>query len=205
MAAMVIYKKCFMAPQLHSSVTRLYHTYRRVSGGGADGRVKGVIGSINPLAVFCMLMAMKVGGRTLFDFGCSEGRFLLTAALQGARKAIGVEFPENIGHQYLFDAVRKSMQRSYGVLPAEWIGRNVDLVTSSCHDVAEKAGTGLHGFDDIPSGATAGPAPRMVSIAEAERIRIERVSDSESRIRATETRKRCREEARSGAAYGGAE
>ncbi len=87
-----------MAPQLHSSVTRLYHTYRRVSGGGggADGRVKGVIGSINPLAVFCMLMAMKVGGRTVFDFGCSKEIFLLSAALQGARKATGVEFPENI-------------------------------------------------------------------------------------------------------------
>ena len=125
LVAMVILKKGFMAPQLHSSVTRLpvYHTYRRVSGEGADGRVKGVNGSINPLAVFCMLMAMKVGGRTVF--GCSEGRFLLSAALQGARKAIGVEFPENIlvGYQYLFDAdsyaVRKSMQRSYGVLPAE--------------------------------------------------------------------------------------
>ncbi len=58
-----------MALQLHSSVARLYHTYRRVSGGGADGRIKGVNGSINPLAVFCMLMAMKVGGRTVFDFG----------------------------------------------------------------------------------------------------------------------------------------
>ncbi len=59
----------------HSSVARLYHTYRRVSGGGADGRVMGVNGSINPLAVFGMLMAMKVGGRTVFDFGCSKGRF----------------------------------------------------------------------------------------------------------------------------------
>jgi predicted RNA methylase len=55
----------------------------------------GVNGSINPLAVFGMLMAMKVEGRTVFDFGCSEGRFLLAAALQGARKAIGIEFPEN--------------------------------------------------------------------------------------------------------------
>jgi hypothetical protein len=136
LVAMVTLKKGFMAPQLHSSVAKLYHTYRRVSGGGADGSVKGVIGSINPLAVFCMLMAMKVGGRTVFDFGCSEGRFLLAAALQGARKAIGVELPENIGYQYLFDAVRKSMQRSCGVLPAEWIGRNMDLVTSSCHDVS---------------------------------------------------------------------
>jgi hypothetical protein len=26
------------------------------------------------------------------------------------------------------------MQRSYGVLPAEWIGRNIDRVTASCHD-----------------------------------------------------------------------
>jgi hypothetical protein len=58
-----------------------------VSDGGADGRVKGVNGSINPLAVFCMLMAMKVGGRIVFYFGCSEGRFLLAAALQGVRKA----------------------------------------------------------------------------------------------------------------------
>jgi hypothetical protein len=33
-----------------------------------------------------MLMAMKVGGRTVFDFGCSEGRFLLAAALQGAKQ-----------------------------------------------------------------------------------------------------------------------
>jgi hypothetical protein len=127
-------KKGCMALQVHSFVARLYHTYRRVSGGGADGRVMGVNGSINPLAVFCMLMAMKVGGRTVFDFGCSEGRFLLAAALQGARKANGVEFPENKWYQYLFDAVRKSMQRSYGVLPAEWTGRNIDLVTASCHD-----------------------------------------------------------------------
>ncbi len=42
------------------SIHLLHHTYRRVSGGGADGSVMGVNGSINPLAVFCMLMAMKV-------------------------------------------------------------------------------------------------------------------------------------------------
>jgi hypothetical protein len=60
---MVIIKKTIMTLQ-HSSVARLYHTYRRVSGGGADGRVMGVNGSINPLAFFSMLMAMKVGGRT---------------------------------------------------------------------------------------------------------------------------------------------
>jgi hypothetical protein len=130
---MFITKKTTMAlPE--SSVAKLYHRYRRVSGGGADGRVMGVNGSINPLAVFGMLMAMKVEGRTVFDFGCSEGRFLLAAALQGARKAIGVEFPENKGYQYLFDAVRKSMQRSCGVLPAEWLGRNIDMVTASCPD-----------------------------------------------------------------------
>jgi hypothetical protein len=134
LVAMVILKKDFMAPQLHSSVARLCHTYRRVSGGGADGRVKGVKGSIKSLAVFCMLMVMKVGGRTVFDFGCSEGRFSLAAALQGARKVIGVEFPENIGYRYLFDAVRKPMQRSCGVLPAEWIGQNIDRVTASCQD-----------------------------------------------------------------------
>ena len=45
--------------------------------------------------------------------------------------------------------------------------------------------------------------PRMVSIAEAERIRSERVS--ESRIRAAETRKRRSEQAGSGAAGGSAE
>ncbi len=45
--------------------------------------------------------------------------------------------------------------------------------------------------------------PRVVSIAEAERIRSERFS--ESRIRAAETRKRHSEEAGSGAASGSAE
>ena len=45
--------------------------------------------------------------------------------------------------------------------------------------------------------------PRVVSIAEAERIRSERVS--ESRIRAAETRKLRSEEACSGAAGGSAE
>ncbi len=59
---------------------------------------------------------------------------MLFAALHCARKAIGVEFPENIRYQYLFDAVRKSMQRSYGVLPAGWIGRNINWVTASCQD-----------------------------------------------------------------------
>ncbi len=68
----------------------------------------------------------------MFDLGCSEGRFLLAAALQGARKVVEVEFPENIGYQYLFDAVRLSMQRSCGVLPAEWISQNIDRVTASC-------------------------------------------------------------------------
>ena len=43
--------------------------------------------------------------------------------------------------------------------------------------------------------------PRMVSIAEAERIRSERVS--ESRVRAAETRKRRSEAAAAGAAAGG--
>ncbi len=45
--------------------------------------------------------------------------------------------------------------------------------------------------------------PRMESMAEAERIRSECVS--ESRIRAAETRKWCSEQAGSRAAYGGAE
>jgi hypothetical protein len=88
LAAMVILKKGFMAPQLHSSVTRLYHTYHSVSCGGADSRVKGVNESINPLAVFCMLMAMKVGGSTVFDIGCSERSFLLSAALHVQAKPL---------------------------------------------------------------------------------------------------------------------
>jgi len=118
----------FLVLEMHRPVTRLYNLYRRLSGGGADGRVTGVNGSINPLAVLAVLMAMRVAGRTVFDFGCSEGRFLLSAALQGARKAVGVELPENIGYRFLFDAVRKSMQSSSVVLSAEWIGRDIDQV-----------------------------------------------------------------------------
>ena len=61
-----------------------------MSGGGADGRVVGVNGSINPLAVYVMLIAMQADGRTVFDFGCSEGRVLFAAqaALLGARKPL---------------------------------------------------------------------------------------------------------------------
>ena len=41
----------FLVLEMHRPVTRLYNLYRRLSGGGADGRVTGVNGSINPLAV----------------------------------------------------------------------------------------------------------------------------------------------------------
>ena len=47
--------------------------------------------------------------------------------------------------------------------------------------------------------------PRVVSIAEAERVRSERVSESRIRAADSETRKRRSEEAGSGAAGGSAE
>ena len=109
-------------------VTRLYRLYNRISAGGADGRVVGINGSINPVAVYAMLIAMQADGRTVFDFGCSEGRFLFAAVLLGARKAVGVEMPENRGYRFLFDAVKKSIEKASDVLPTEWIPRDIDTV-----------------------------------------------------------------------------
>ena len=109
-------------------VTRLYKLYNRISAGGADGRVVGVNGSINPVAVYAMLIAMQADGRTVFDFGCSEGRFLFAAVLLGARKAVGVEMPENRGYRFLFDAVKKSIEKTSDVLPTKWIPRDIDTV-----------------------------------------------------------------------------
>jgi predicted RNA methylase len=112
-------------------VTRLYKSYTRVSGGGANGRVVGINGSINPLAVYAMLIAMQVDGRTVFDFGCSEGRVLFAAVLLGARRAIGVDMPENRGYRFLFDAVKKSMEKASAVLSIKWIPRDIDTVERS--------------------------------------------------------------------------
>ena len=118
--------------QEHAKFVRLYNFYRRVSGGGADGRVMGVNGSVNPRSVHSILCAMQVPGRTVFDFGCSEGRFLLSAALQGACKAVGVELPENVGYRFLFDSVKKTLESSAVHLFAEWIGLNIEQVLAIC-------------------------------------------------------------------------
>ncbi len=82
----------------------MYREFKKAGGGGADGHVVGLNGSINPRCVEIVLTWMEVNGKAVLDFGCASGKFLVCASVAGAHRAIGVELPDNKAQKYIFDA-----------------------------------------------------------------------------------------------------
>ncbi len=111
----------------------VYREFKRAGGGGADGSIVGVNGSVSARCVEVILQWMEVGdGKTVFDFGCGPGMFLVCCRMAGAR-GIGVELPDNKGHKYLFDAACKRIGRLFEVQldDVEWRGEDIDQVLES--------------------------------------------------------------------------
>ena len=111
---------------------RIYRLFEKACGG-ADGGLIGLNGSINPFSLYTVLQEMDIGGRNFVDFGAGQGRALIPAIILGAEEAFGVEHPQNMHHQFVFNAVRKLMT-NLGLNPslllcnAEWHPEDIDKV-----------------------------------------------------------------------------
>jgi hypothetical protein len=114
------------------SLQRIYRLFEKACGG-ADGGVFGLNGSINPSSLCTVLKEMDIFGRNFVDFGAGQGRALISAIILGAEEAFGVEHPQNMHHQFVFNAVRKLMT-NLGLNPslllcnAEWHPEDIDKV-----------------------------------------------------------------------------
>ncbi len=108
----------------------VYRQFKRAGGGGADGHVVGLNGSINPRCVEIVLTWMEVNGKAVLDFGCASGMFLVCCSLAGAARGIGVELPDNKGQQYIFDAACKQIKQALSVHlhDLEWNAQDINQV-----------------------------------------------------------------------------
>jgi predicted RNA methylase len=107
----------------------VYKNYLKASAGGADGGVIGFNGSVNSSITVAILRELDAANGTTFDFGAGDCKFLISAAAAGAKKAIGVEYAENIGHKLIFDAVVQRIESNhYLCLSVEWVGNNIEQV-----------------------------------------------------------------------------
>ncbi len=112
-----------------SSPEVVYRNYRKASAGGADSSVIGFNGSVNPSTTVAILRELDAVYGTIFDFGADDGKFLISAAVASAKKAIGVEYAENIGRKLIFDAVVHRIERNHCLgLSVEWVGNDIEQV-----------------------------------------------------------------------------
>jgi hypothetical protein len=66
---------------------------------------------------------------SIFYFGAGDGKFLISAAAAGVKKAIGVEYAENIEHKLIFDAVVQRIERNHYLgLSIKWVGNDIEQV-----------------------------------------------------------------------------
>jgi hypothetical protein len=78
--------------------------------GGADGACGlGMNGNWNARSVGQVLTALRVKDSVFLDLGAGDGRVLFAATHMGASHAVGYELPENKGHSYVFEAIRKTI------------------------------------------------------------------------------------------------
>ncbi len=107
----------------------VYCEFKKAGGGGADGHVVGLSGSINPRCVEIVLTWMEVNGEAVLDFGCASGMFLVCCSLAGAR-GIGVELPDNKGQKYIFDVACKQIEQvlSVHLHDLEWNAQDINQV-----------------------------------------------------------------------------
>ncbi len=106
----------------------VYREFIRAGGGGADGHVVSLNG-INPRCVDIVFTWMQVNGKSVLDFGCAGGMFLVCCSLAGAR-GIGVELPDNKGQKYIFDAACKRIEQvlSINLHDMEWNAQDINQV-----------------------------------------------------------------------------
>jgi hypothetical protein len=107
----------------------VYREFKSAGGGGVDGHVVGLNGSLNPRCVDIVLTWMQVNGKAVLDFGCTGGMFLVCCSLAGAC-GIGVELPDNKGQKYIFDAVCKRIEQvlSVHLHDVEWNALDINQV-----------------------------------------------------------------------------
>ena len=108
----------------------VYRAYYRASGGGADGHVEGLGGSLNPTSIGNLLAIMAVGaGNVVLDMGSGDNRFLIYCRVLGA-PGMGIELPANQGSKYVFEAARQELQPIFNLTfdDVEWRGENIDQV-----------------------------------------------------------------------------
>jgi hypothetical protein len=112
---------------------RVLAIFKSVTGGGADGRIKGVNGSINARSTKLVLDILGVNGKVVCDIGAADGKFMVCTFLAGADQVIGVEFAENVGYKMILDAVVRRMKREYDIeINLNWIGSAIEEVWRFC-------------------------------------------------------------------------
>lgn len=108
---------------------RVLAIYKSVTGGGADGSVVGVNGSVNAVSTKLLLDTLRVKGDVVCDLGAADGKFMVFAAIAGAQRVYGVEFAENTGYKMVLDAAVSRMNQEYEIeFNLKWIGGNIEDV-----------------------------------------------------------------------------
>jgi hypothetical protein len=91
--------------------------------------VIGFHGSVNPSTTVEILRELDAVHGTIFYFSAGDGKFLISAAAGGAKKAIGDEYAENIGHKLIFVAVVQRIESNHYLgLSVEWVGNDIEQV-----------------------------------------------------------------------------
>ena len=104
------------AATANARVQALYRLYLKCSDG-LGGNVDGADGSLSPASLTRALGLLGVDKDTVaVDLGAGAGRPVFAAALLGAREAVGIELPVNLGQEMIFKAVRSRLAELPGAL-----------------------------------------------------------------------------------------
>ena len=108
---------------------RVFAIYKSVTGGGADGSVLGVNGSVNGVSTKLILDSLRVKGEVVCDMGAADGKFMVCAVIAGAQRVYGVEFAENTGCKMVLDAAVVRLNQENDIeFNLQWIPGNIEDV-----------------------------------------------------------------------------
>jgi hypothetical protein len=108
---------------------RVFAIYKSVTGGGADGSVLGVNGSVNGVSTKLILDSLRVKGEVVCDLGAADGKFMVCAVIAGAQRVYGVEFAENTGYKMVLDAAVVRLNQENDIeFNLQWIPGNIEDV-----------------------------------------------------------------------------
>ena len=112
---------------------RVFRVFKSISAGGADGSIIGVNGSVNGVSTKLILDILQVDGKVVCDIGAADGKWMVCAALAGARQVVGVEFAQNVGYKMVLEAVVKRMKQEHDIeFNLDWIGSAIEDVRKFC-------------------------------------------------------------------------